>query len=312
MEPAAAARRRSRQRCRTPPGRASRSIASCARRSSGGAGAGAAAPRRSAVAPAGVRADRTAADAAQRERFCRNGRRDETAAYERLVDELLASPHFGERFARHWMDVVRYTDTYGYESDNPAKGAWEYRDYLIRAFNDDVGFDQLVREQLAGDLLPEPRIDRELGINESAIGPMFYHLGEHRQGGSLMFNGVHQQMVDNKIDAFSKAFLALTVACARCHDHKLEAVSQRDYYALAAVFMTPRWTSRVIDAPGKNDAAIARLKELRAPFGASWQRNGSRPRISRRHGRSSRCGRPSRRQSRSRSSMTWPIRSHGF
>lgn len=78
------------------------------------------------------------------------------------------------------------------------------------------------------------------------------------------FNGVHQQMVDNnKIDAFSKAFLALTVACARCHDHKLEAVSQRDYYALAAVVITPRWTSRVIDAPGKNDAAIVRLQELR-------------------------------------------------
>jgi hypothetical protein len=76
---------------------------------------------------------------------------------------------------------------------------------------------------------------------------MFYHLGEHREGGSLMFNGIHQQMLDNKIDAFSKAFLATTVACARCHDHKLEAVSQRDYYSLAAVFMTPRWISRVID-----------------------------------------------------------------
>ncbi|MBI3462522.1 MAG: DUF1553 domain-containing protein [Planctomycetes bacterium] len=199
----------------------------------------------------------------QREHFLQHWQSNSSAAYERLVDELLASPHFGERFARHWMDAVRYTDTYGYESDNPANGSWEYRDYLIRAFNRDVPFDLLVREQVAGDLLPEPRIDRELGLNESAIGPMFYHLGEHREGGSLMFNGIHQQMVDNKIDAFSKAFLATTVACARCHDHKLEALSQRDYYSLAAVFMTPRWSSRVIDAPGKNDAAIARLKELR-------------------------------------------------
>lgn len=189
--------------------------------------------------------------------------RDPATAYEALVDSLLASPHFGERFARHWMDVARYTDTYGYESDNPANGAYEYRDYLIRAFNRDVPFDRMVREQIAGDLLPEPRIDRALGLNESAIGPMFYHLGEHREGGSLMFNGIHQQMVDNKIDAFSKAFLAVTVACSRCHDHKLEAVSQRDYYRLAAVFMTPRWTSRMIDAPGKHDDAIARLKELR-------------------------------------------------
>ncbi len=182
--------------------------------------------------------------------------------HEALVDRLLASPHFGEHFARHWMDVVRYTDTYGYEWDNPAKGSHEYRDYLIRAFNNDVPFDQLVREQLAGDLLPHPRV-RD-GVNESLIGPMFYHMGEHRHGSSLMFNGIHQEMVNNKIDAFSKAFLATTVACARCHDHKLEAVSQRDYYALAAMFTTPRWTSRVIDAPGRNDAAIERLSKLRA------------------------------------------------
>ncbi len=200
---------------------------------------------------------------AQQARFLQRWTKNAASAYEKLVDELLASPHFGERFARQWMDVVRYTDTYGYEWDNPAKGSWEYRDYLIRAFNQDVGFDQLVREQLAGDLLPIPRLNRELGVNESLIGPMFYHFGEHRHGSSLMFNGIHQEMINNKIDAFSKAFLATTVACARCHDHKLEAVSQRDYYALAAVFMTPRWTSRVVDAPGKNDVAIGRLKELR-------------------------------------------------
>ncbi len=184
-------------------------------------------------------------------------------AYETLVERFLASPHFGERFARHWMDVVRYTDTYGYEWDNPAKGSHEYRDYLIRAFNDDIGFDQLLREQIAGDLLPKQRIHPLARTHENKIGPMFYHLGEHRHGSSMAFNGVHQEMVNNKIDAFSKAFLATTVACARCHDHKLEAVSQLDYYALAAVFTTPRWTSRVVDAPGEKDASIAKLKELR-------------------------------------------------
>lgn len=187
---------------------------------------------------------------------------------EAYVDMLLQSPRFGEHFARHWMDVVRYTDTYGYEWDNPAKGAYEYRDYLIRAFNDDISFAQFLREQIAGDLLPRPRINTDSQTNESLIGPMFYHLGEHRHGSSLMFNGIHQEMVNNKIDAFSKAFLATTVACARCHDHKLEAVSQHDYYALAAVFTTPRWTSRVIDAPNKNDVAIAKLKDLRAAIRA--------------------------------------------
>ncbi len=185
------------------------------------------------------------------------------SALEKLVDELLASPHYGERFARHWMDVVRYTDTYGYEWDNPAKGSWEYRDYLIRAFNDDIGFDQLIREQIAGDLLPQPRINQQAGLNESMIGPMFYHMGEHRHGSSLAFNGIHQEMVNNKIDAFSKTFLAMTVACARCHDHKLDAISQKDYYALASIFMTPRWTARSIDAPGKNNIAIVELKRLR-------------------------------------------------
>lgn len=198
-----------------------------------------------------------------RARFLEAWRENPDAAYEKLAGELLASPHFGEHFARHWMDVVRYTDTYGYEWDVAAKGAYEYRDYLTRAFNGDVSYRQLVLEQLAGDLLPEPRIDPMLALNESMIGPMFFHLGEHRHGNSNDFNGIHQDMVNNKIDAFSKAFLGTTVACSRCHNHKLEAISQRDYYALAAVFMTPRWVSRVVDAPGKNDAAMARLKELR-------------------------------------------------
>lgn len=184
-------------------------------------------------------------------------------AIEQLVDDLLASPHFGERFARHWMDVVRYTDTYGYEWDIPAKGSWEYRDYLIRAFNDDIPFDQLIREQIAGDLLSNPRINQDEGLNESMIGPMFYHMGEHRHGSSLAFNGIHQEMIDNKIDAFSKTFLAMTVACARCHDHKLDAISQADYYALAGVFMTPRWTARPIDAPDRYGEQIEELKRLR-------------------------------------------------
>ena len=200
----------------------------------------------------------------QRESFLAAWQRDPEAAYTSLVDQLLASPHFGEAMARRWMDVVRYTDTYGYEWDNPAKGSHEYRDYLIRAFNKDIGFDTLLVEQIAGDLLSDPRIDDQIGVVESLIGPMFYHMGEHRHGSSRDFNGVHQEMVNNKIDAFSKAFLATTVACSRCHDHKLEAVSQKDYYALGAMFMTPRWASRPIDTPEKNREAIAKLKEMRA------------------------------------------------
>jgi len=204
---------------------------------------------------------------------------DPEAALAAVVDEFLRSPHFGERIARHWMDVIRYTDTYGYEWDNPAKGSWEFRDYLIRAFNADVGFDQLIREQLAGDLLETPRIDPASGFHESLIGPMFCHMGEHRHGDNEVINGVREEMLDNKIDAFSKAFLAMTVACARCHDHKLDAVSQADYYALAGMFMTPRWTARSIDAPRKFESRIAELQRLRHAIqtrtATLWNRRGA-------------------------------------
>lgn len=191
-------------------------------------------------------------------------KQDPDAATEWLADTLLASPHFGEHFARHWMDAVRYTDTYGYEWDNPAKGSWEYRDYLIRAFNSDISYDTLVREQLAGDLLPTPRINEADQLNESRIGPMFYHLGEHRHGSSLAFNGIHQEMVNNKIDAFSRVFLATSVACARCHNHKLEAISQKDYYSLGAVFITPRWSSRPIDSESRYSEGLKQLDEGRS------------------------------------------------
>ncbi|MFO0907314.1 MAG: DUF1549 domain-containing protein [Isosphaeraceae bacterium] len=190
-------------------------------------------------------------------------------AYSRLVDRLLASPHFGEHWARHWMDVVRYGDTYGYEWDIPAKGAWRYRDYLVRAFNADVPFDRLVREQVAGDLLPDPRIDPAQQINESLIGPMFFQLGEKRHGDSAEFDGIHQEMLHNKIDALSKAFQGLTVGCARCHDHKLDAVSQRDYYALAGTLMSPRWITHTLDTPERNASALAELRRLKRPIRAA-------------------------------------------
>lgn len=195
-------------------------------------------------------------------------------AYERFADSLLRSPHFGENWARHWMDVVRYGDTYGYEWDIPAKGAWRYRDYLIRAFNADVPYDQFVREQIAGDLLPSPRINAPEGINESLIGTMFFQLGENRHSDSGAFNGVHQEMLNNKIDAFSRAFQATTIACAKCHDHKLDAISQRDYYALAGVFMSARWVTNTLDTPARNQETIARLrqlkKQLRGEIGRWW------------------------------------------
>jgi hypothetical protein len=196
-------------------------------------------------------------------------------AWRVLVDRLLDSPHFGERWARHWMDVVRYTDTYGYEWDMPAKGAWRYRDYLIRAFNDDIPFDQLIREQIAGDLLPVPRIDKNEQINESLAGTMFYQMGEKRHGDSAEFDGIHQEMLDNKIEAFSKAFQAQTIACARCHDHKLDSILQSEYYALGGMFMSSRWVTNTLDLPERHAAEFTQLQALkqkiREELAAQWR-----------------------------------------
>lgn len=199
-------------------------------------------------------------------------------AYERFVDELLENPHFGERWARHWMDVVHYSDTHGYEWDVPAKQAWRYRDYLVRAFNHDVPFNRMILEQLAGDLI-EPRVDPASGVNESLIGPMALRLGERRHGDNAAAEGVTQEAVANMIDTVSKGFLATTVACSQCHDHKLDAVSQRDYYALAGLFMNTRWSPQVADARDPNAQllpGLRRLKsEIRAELGQLWRESRS-------------------------------------
>ena len=184
-------------------------------------------------------------------------------AYEQYVDKLLASPHFGERWARHWMDVVHYSDTHGYEWDIPVKHGWRYRDYLIRAFNGDLPYRQLVIEHLAGDLLETPRIGPD-GLNESIIGPVALRLGERRHGDSLEFDGITQQAIDNVIDTISKTFLATTVACSQCHNHKLDAVSQHDYYALAGTLMSSRWVVRSADTTDPNQAIWPALRAAKA------------------------------------------------
>ncbi|MDA0834783.1 MAG: PSD1 and planctomycete cytochrome C domain-containing protein [Planctomycetota bacterium] len=183
-------------------------------------------------------------------------------AYDDLVDSLLASPHFGERWARHWMDVVHYTDTHGYEWDVPAKNAWMYRDYLIRAYNDDIPYRQLIMEQLAGDLI-EPRVNPENGLNESIIGPMALRLGERRHGDSAQTEGTTQEAISNMIDTIGKGFLGTTLACSQCHDHKLDAVPQTDYYALAGVLMSTRWGVRLADATDPNGPVIEELRRIK-------------------------------------------------
>ena len=128
------------------------------------------------------------------------------AAHEKVVDRLLASPRFGERWGRHWLDVVRYAETRGHEFDPDIANAWQYRDYVVRALNADVPYDRFVREHLAGDVLPEPRLNLENGANESILGTGFWHLGEEVHS-PVDIRQDQADRLDNRIDVMSKAFL---------------------------------------------------------------------------------------------------------
>ncbi|NUM99536.1 MAG: DUF1549 domain-containing protein [Bryobacteraceae bacterium] len=149
-------------------------------------------------------------------------------AYERVVDQLLASPHFGERWGRHWLDLARYADSDGYNIDSP-RPMWKYRDWVINALNRDMPFDQFVIEQIAGDLLPHPTADQ-------LIATGFHRNTLLNLEGGIDFEQYRVEAVADRTDTTGVVFLGLTVGCARCHDHKYDPVSQRDFYRLYAFF----------------------------------------------------------------------------
>jgi hypothetical protein len=149
-------------------------------------------------------------------------------AYERLVDRLLDSPHFGERWAQHWLDVVRFAESEGFKLDKLRPEAYRYRDYVIRAFNDDLPFDRFIRQQLAGDEL-EPTNPNAL------VATGFYRLPPEESNGSN-YRMARQEYLDDVTDVTGSAFLGLTIECARCHDHKFDPILQKDYYRLQACF----------------------------------------------------------------------------
>jgi mono/diheme cytochrome c family protein/cytochrome c553 len=184
-------------------------------------------------------------------------------AYERLVDRLLASPRYGERWARHWLDLVRYAETLAFEFDFDLYNAWRYRDYVVRAFNDDLPYDRFVVEHLAGDLVPEPRRHPTDGANESILATGFFWMGEGKQT-PVDVRQEQADRLDNMIDVLGKAFLAQTIACARCHDHKFDAVSTRDYYALAGYLRSSRYQQAFLDPPERITATAGELAALKA------------------------------------------------
>lgn len=149
-------------------------------------------------------------------------------AYERLVDRLLASPHYGERWARHWLDVARYADSNGFTIDGP-RSIWKYRDWVIQAINQNMPFDQFVKEQLAGDLLPNPTTDQ-------IIATGFHRNTLINQEGGTNPEQFRVEAVVDRVNTTGAAFLGLTVGCAQCHKHKYDPITQRDFYQLYAIF----------------------------------------------------------------------------
>lgn len=182
-------------------------------------------------------------------------------AYEKVVDRLLASPAFGERWARHWLDLMRYAETHGHEYDYPIHHAWKYRDYVIRAFNDDVPYDRFVTEHIAGDLL-DPRVNPQTGVNESILATGWWWLSQGTHG-PVDVRMDEADRIDNQIDVLTKSFLGLTVGCARCHDHKFDDIKAEDYYALSGFIQSSRRQIAYLDPHARIGAAAAGLAEIR-------------------------------------------------
>ena len=162
---------------------------------------------------------------------------DAPHCHAKIVDRLLASPHYAERWARHWLDVVRYSDTLGQEADWIIRYAWRYRDYVINAFNFDKPYDQFVVEQIAGDLLPHS--DDPDQTLEQVVATGFLMLSP-KETAEADKEKMILDIVDEQIDATGRTFMALTIACARCHDHKFDPIPTLDYYSIAGIFRSTR------------------------------------------------------------------------
>ena len=182
-------------------------------------------------------------------------------AWPRLIDRLLDSPHYGEKWARHWLDVVRYAESNGFERDSDKEEIWRYRDYVIRALNEDKPYDQFVREQLAGDELEEVTIDSKIATG--------YHRLMQWDDEPVDRHQARYDVLDDILRTTTEGFLAMTVGCARCHDHKGDPIPQTDYYSFLAFFngLTNHDKGSVIEnvvTPGMRPAVEKRKAELAA------------------------------------------------
>ena len=168
--------------------------------------------------------------------FEQSAARDRGSAIATVVDELLASPHFGERWGRHWLDVVRFSESTGGGRTLLMNEAWRYRDYVVNAFNNDKPYSEFIREQIAGDLIeggsPEQKRERLTATAFLLLGPTNYELQDKTV--------LEMDIVDEQMDTMGKAFMALTIGCARCHDHKFDPIRTEDYYGMAGIFKSTK------------------------------------------------------------------------
>lgn len=188
-----------------------------------------------------------------------------SSATEELVNHLLGRPEFGEHWARHWLDLARYAESRGHEFDYDIPNAWQYRDYVVRALNQDLPYDQFLIEHVAGDLLPEPRRHPTEKFNESTIATGFWLLGEWVHS-PVDIRKDETDRYDNAVDVFSKTFLAITVSCARCHDHKFDAISQHDYSAMLGFLQSSSYRLARIDTEQDHLAIAKQLAAIDAKY----------------------------------------------
>jgi hypothetical protein len=186
-------------------------------------------------------------------------------AWPKLIDKLLASDHYGERWGRHWLDIVRFAESNGYEFDGDRRGAYQYRDFVIRAFNRDLPYDQFIRWQLAGDKLLPGNYDASAATGFLVAGPSPGQLT------AKTAEPIRYDQLDDMIATLGSSMLGLTIGCARCHDHKFDPLPQRDYYRMISCFADTDSTELKIDPkPEIYQQAMARWKAEHAPLEAAW------------------------------------------
>ncbi len=185
-------------------------------------------------------------------------------AYERVVDKLLASAHYGERWGRHWLDLARYADTDGYTIDAP-RDIWPYRDWVINAINKDMPFDEFTIEQIAGDLLPNPTLDQLIATGFHRNTPSNYE-------GGIDFEQYRVEAVADRVATTGAVFLGLTVGCARCHDHKFDPISQREFYQMFAIFNNVDEVDREADRKYFNKPFLEMGSDNEKAVFAAWEK----------------------------------------